>query len=105
MLINAIRSLNFKARFSTPVEKIPSDIKAQLPVKGVCIVSAHSVIDEEPADFFEVAQDDGATRFVTKFVDGKKVSQEEIYNGKSAGITLFDENGEIISPPKAAVQE
>lgn len=105
MLINAIRNLNFKARFSTPIEKIPADIKRQLPVNGVCIASACDIVNEGPTDIFEVTQDDGATRFVTKFVDGKKVSQEEIYNGKSAGVTTFDEEGNIISSPKAAVKE
>lgn len=96
MLIKSVGSINFARRFSTPVEKIPAQIKSQLPARGICVVSACNVIDEAPADYFEVTQDDGATKYVTKFVDGKKVTQEAFYDGKSAGVEEFDDNGEVI---------
>lgn len=94
MFINAInnmRFLNFGSKNNIDIKTISPQIIDQLAASGKYILSA-----AEDGDTLEITQGDNVTKFVTTFVDGKKVKQEDFYNGNPAVTTYFDEDGNPI---------
>lgn len=83
----------FKARREIPAEELKPEIIQQLPAHGNYITSAIEVTDEGPVDYLEITQGDSVAKFVSRFVEGKIVCQEESYNGNKPTFWQFDEKG------------
>lgn len=83
----------FRARREIPANELKQTITEQLPAQGKWIKSAFEVTDEGPVDYLEITQGDDIAKFVSRFVDGKIVCQEESYNGNKPTFWTFDEKG------------
>lgn len=83
----------FKARKEISKEELKPEIKSQLPVRGKWITSITEVTNEGPMDYLEITQGDSVAKFVSRFVDGKLICQEESYNGNEPTFWHFDEDG------------
>ncbi len=90
----------FRARKEISEKNLKPEIIQQLIAHGQWITSAVEVTDEGPVDYLEITQGDNIAKFVSRFVDGKIVYQEESYNGNEPVFWQFDENGVRIKQEK-----